>query len=85
MRDLWGCMEGKLRPLNVLGNSLNQHVLVKVKWNREYRGMLDGYDQHLNLVIRNAEEVVDNKSNGTFPLLIVRGDVVVYVSPSEAV
>jgi small nuclear ribonucleoprotein len=78
-------MDGKQRPLNVLGSSLNQNVLVKVKWNREYRGLLDGYDQHMNLVIRNAEEVVDNKSNGTFPLLLVRGDVVVYVSPSEVV
>lgn len=78
-------MDGKQRPLNVLGSSLNQNVLVKVKWNREYRGLLDGYDQHMNLVIKNAEEVVDNKSNGTFPLLLVRGDVVVYVSPSEVV
>lgn len=78
-------MEGKQRPLNVLGSSLNQNVLVKVKWNREYRGLLDGYDQHMNLVIKNAEEVVDNKSNGTFPLLLVRGDVVVYVSPSEVI
>ncbi|MGC8644950.1 MAG: LSM domain-containing protein [Thermoplasmata archaeon] len=78
-------MDGKLRPLNILGNSLNQYVLVRVKWNREYRGILDGYDQHLNLVIKNAEEVVDNKSTGTFPIMIVRGDVVVYISPSEAI
>lgn len=78
-------MEGRVRPLTVLGNSLNQNVLVKVKWNREYRGLLDGYDQHLNLVIKNAEEVIDNKSNGTFQTLIVRGDVVVYISPSEAI
>ena len=80
-----GSMEGKVRPLNVLGSSLNQYVLVKVKWNREYRGLLDGYDQHLNLVIKNAEEVVENKSRGTFPIMVIRGDVVVYISPSEAI
>jgi len=74
-----------MRPLNVLGTSLNQYVLVKVKWNREYRGLLDGYDQHLNLVIKNAEEVIDGKSKGTSPIMVLRGDVVVYISPSEAI
>jgi small nuclear ribonucleoprotein len=78
-------MDGKMRPLNVLGTSLNQYVLVKVKWNREYRGLLDGYDQHLNLVIKNAEEVIDGKSKGTSPIMVLRGDVVVYISPSEAI
>jgi small nuclear ribonucleoprotein len=78
-------MDGKTRPLNVLGTSLNQYVLVKVKWNREYRGLLDGYDQHLNLVIKNAEEVIDGKSKGISPIMVLRGDVVVYISPSEAI
>ncbi len=78
-------MDNHLRPLTVLGGSLNKNVLVKVKWNREYRGVLDGYDQHMNLVIKNAEEVISDKSNGVFPTVIVRGDVVVYISPSEVI
>ncbi len=76
-------MEGKSRPLGLLGSSLNKYVLVKVKWNREYRGKLDGYDQHMNLVIKEAEEIIDNKSNGILPVAVIRGDVVVYISPSE--
>ncbi|MCL5681482.1 MAG: small nuclear ribonucleoprotein [Candidatus Thermoplasmatota archaeon] len=78
-------MDNHLRPLTVLGGSLNKNVLVKVKWNREYRGVLDGYDQHMNLVIKNAEEVISDKSNGVFPTVVVRGDVVVYISPSEVI
>ncbi|MFP3299831.1 MAG: LSM domain-containing protein [Thermoplasmatales archaeon] len=76
-------MEGKSRPLGLLGSSLNKYVLVKVKWNREYRGKLDGYDQHMNLVIKEAEEIIDSKSNGILPIAVIRGDVVVYISPSE--
>ncbi len=78
-------MDSHSRPLTVLGNSLSRNVLVKVKWNREYRGTLDGYDQHMNLVIKNAEEVIGDKSNGVLPLVVVRGDVVVYISPSEVI
>lgn len=76
-------MEGKSRPLGMLGSSLNKYVLVRVKWNREYRGKLDGYDQHMNLVIKDAEEIIDNKSQGVLPITVIRGDVVVYISPSE--
>ncbi len=76
-------MEGKSRPLGILGSSLNKYVLVRVKWNREYRGKLDGYDQHMNLVIKDAEEIIDNKSQGVLPITVIRGDVVVYISPSE--
>jgi small nuclear ribonucleoprotein len=78
-------MDSHLRPLTVLGSSLSKNVLVKVKWNREYRGTLDGYDQHMNLVIKNAEEVIGDKSTGVLPLVVVRGDVVVYISPSEVI
>lgn len=78
-------MDSHLRPLTVLGSSLSKNVLVKVKWNREYRGTLDGYDQHMNLVIKNAEEVIGDKSTGVLSLVVVRGDVVVYISPSEVI
>ncbi|MGC8546880.1 MAG: LSM domain-containing protein [Thermoplasmata archaeon] len=78
-------MDSHLRPLTVLGSSLSKNVLVKVKWNREYRGTLDGYDQHMNLVMKNAEEVIGDKSTGVLPLVVVRGDVVVYISPSEVI
>ena len=69
------------KPLNVLNKSLNKKVLVELKANREYRGILDGYDPHMNLVLKNAEELVDNESKRKFDITIVRGDNVVYISP----
>lgn len=69
------------KPLNVLNKSLNKKVLVELKAGREYRGILDGYDPHMNLVLKNAEELQDNESKRKFDLTIVRGDNVVYISP----
>ncbi|MHC1570684.1 MAG: LSM domain-containing protein [Methermicoccaceae archaeon] len=68
------------RPLDALSDVLNATVLVKLKGAREFRGTLVGYDMHMNLVLEDAEELLEDGSRklGT---LVVRGDNVVYVSP----
>ena len=71
-----------IKPLHVLHESLNKSVMVAVKGKREYQGTLDGYDQHLNLVLKNVEEIILDESKGRFGLAIVRGDNVIYISPS---
>ncbi|RLE82448.1 MAG: RNA-binding protein [Thermoprotei archaeon] len=65
----------------VLLKALGTTVLVKLKGGREVRGVLRSFDQHLNLVLDEAEEVKSNKTRklGT---IIVRGDNVVLVSPT---
>jgi small nuclear ribonucleoprotein len=70
-----------LRPLNVLNQSMNNRVIVELKARREYRGILDGYDPHMNLVLRSVEEVVDGQVKRTLERTIVRGDNVIYISP----
>jgi small nuclear ribonucleoprotein len=70
------------RPLDILDQVLNrQPVIVSLKGGRELRGVLQGYDVHMNLVLDKAEEVEKGEVHpiGT---LIVRGDNVIYISPS---
>ncbi len=68
------------RPLDILNNALNKSVLVRLKGTREFRGELQGYDMHMNLVLSNAEEIKENESKklGT---VVVRGDNIVFISP----
>jgi len=69
------------RPMEILDQVLNrQPVIVSLKGNREIRGILQGYDVHMNLVLDRAEEMVEGavQKRGT---LIVRGDNVIYISP----
>jgi len=72
-------MEGK--PLEVLNSSLNNRVIVVLKGNREYRGTLDGYDPHMNIILRNAEEYLEGNLLRKTDLTIVRGDNIIYISP----
>ena len=68
------------RPLDILNNALNKSVLIRLKGSREFRGELQGYDMHMNLVLSNAEEIKENESKklGT---VVVRGDNIVLISP----
>ncbi len=74
-------MPEQQKPLHVLHESLNKSVLVAMKGRKEYRGILDGYDQHLNLVLKNTEEIINGESKGILNVVIVRGDNVIYISP----
>lgn len=71
------------RPLDVLNRSLNTPVLVRLKGGREFRGILDGYDIHMNLVLLNAEEIQDGEVVKRMGSVVIRGDTVVFVSPSQ--
>lgn len=70
-----------IKPLAVLNKSINQQVIVELKGKRGYRGTLDGYDPHMNLVLKSAEEIFDNQVARKHDSIIVRGDNVIYISP----
>lgn len=70
------------RPLEILDLALNRHpVIICLKGGREIRGILQGYDVHMNLVLDKAEEEIDGTVQN-YGTLIIRGDNVIYISPS---
>ncbi len=72
-----------IRPLDVLNDSLGSPVIVRLKGAREFRGELQGYDVHMNLILNNAEEIREGESQRKLDSVIIRGDNVVYISPPE--
>ncbi len=71
------------RPLDVLNKALQTPVLVRLKGGREFRGILNGYDIHMNLVLQNAEEIQKGEVVRKLGSVVIRGDTVVFVSPSQ--
>ncbi len=65
----------------ILEESLGKVVLIKLRGGRSIRGRLQGFDQHLNLVLEKAEDVTDAENVKELGLIIVRGDNVVMISP----
>ena len=72
--------------MEILSKSIDAQVLVELKGRRKVKGRLQGYDQHLNLLLEDAEELVfdpETKQETITQIntVIVRGDNVVIVSP----
>lgn len=70
------------RPFDILNQSLNNSVLIRLKGNVEVRGLLSSFDVHMNLVLENAEELVDGQVKRKIGTVLLRGDTVVFVSPA---
>jgi small nuclear ribonucleoprotein len=70
------------KPLKILHGSLNNRVIVELRSGRSYNGVLDGYDvPHMNLVLKNADEMYNGESMAKHNVIILRGDNIIYVSP----
>ncbi len=65
----------------ILVESVGSIVLVKLKGNREVRGKLKSFDQHLNIVLEDAEELREDGSLRKLGTIVIRGDNVVLISP----
>jgi small nuclear ribonucleoprotein len=69
------------RPFDLLNNVMHKPVLVRLKGNRQLRGKLAAFDQHMNLVLEEADELEDDATKAKIGMVIVRGDNILYVSP----
>jgi small nuclear ribonucleoprotein len=65
----------------ILEDSLGKIVLVRLKGGRSLRGKLTGFDQHMNLVVAEAEDTTKADAVESLGTIIVRGDNVVLISP----
>ncbi len=70
-----------MKPLDLLQQNLQKRVLVELRGGRAYRGVLQSFDQHMNIVLSSAEEVEAEKVTSLSGLTLVRGDNVVFISP----
>ncbi|KAJ0979025.1 hypothetical protein J5N97_014499 [Dioscorea zingiberensis] len=81
-------------PLDLIRLSLDERIYVKLRSDRELRGKLHAYDQHLNMILGDVEEIITTveiddetyeeivrTTRRTVPFLFVRGDGVILVSP----
>mmetsp|Transcript_5105 Transcript_5105/g.9143 ORF Transcript_5105/g.9143 Transcript_5105/m.9143 type:complete len:86 (-) Transcript_5105:249-506(-) len=80
------------QPLDLVRLSVNESVFVKCRGNRELRGKLHAFDEHLNMMLGDVEETVREEVDGkqtetkrSKEMLFVRGDIVILISPTTGI
>ena len=72
------------QPLDLVRGCLEKTVYIKLFENREIIGTLNGFDQHLNMVLSKVTERVSSSGNvRKIDMVFVRGDSVILVSPDQ--
>jgi small nuclear ribonucleoprotein len=66
---------------NVLERSIGKTVLIKLRGGRTLRGLLEGYDQHVNLLLKETENISDPANVEIIGTIVLRGDNVIMISP----
>jgi small nuclear ribonucleoprotein len=69
-------------PFDILNSSLNNTVVIGLKGGVEFRGVMVAYDVHMNIVLENAEQMIAGEVKRGMGTILLRGDSVIYVSPS---
>jgi len=70
-----------VQPQVALEKYLNKEILVELKDQRTLKGILMGFDEHMNLVLEQAEEKGKDKSRRLGTVLL-RGNNVISISTS---
>lgn len=76
-------VNGIERPLDLLNSAKGKEILVQLKNNKQMVGTLLAFDIHINIVLDNAKEIENGEQTKNYGLAFVRGDTIIYISPSS--
>ncbi len=69
--------------IQILDVCVNKEVLIKLKNHTTIRGKLQTFDQHMNMLLTNVEDITEEKPKSLDKILL-RGDNILIVSiPKE--
>ena len=67
------------RPLTTLQRSTDKRATVCLKNEVEYRGRISSVDSYMNLIMADAEEIVEGKTVASYGRAILRGNNVLFI------
>lgn len=77
-------VNGIERPLDLLNSAKGKEILVQLKNGTQMVGTLLAFDIHINVALDNAKEVENGERTKSFGLTFLRGDTIIFISPSGA-
>jgi len=69
----------QLDVAEMLKDNLGKTVLIKIKRGKNLRGLLEGFDQHLNLLLRGVEDISLPEKAEKLGTTVIRGDNIHFI------
>ena len=69
------------RPLDSLNQSRGKRVLIELKNGKQFVGVLQAFDIHINIVLDDVEEFEDGELKRKLGTAFIRGDTIIIISP----
>ncbi len=69
------------RPLDALNKARDKRVIVELKNDKQYLGILKAFDIHINVVLEEAEEREAGEVKRKLGVIFIRGDTITIISP----
>jgi len=73
-------MQEPSRPLDALNKAKDRRVIVELKNEKQYIGILKAFDIHINVVLENAEERINGEVKRKLGVTFIRGDTITIIS-----
>jgi len=77
-------VNGIERPLDLLNVSKGKEILIQLKGDKQVVGTLLAFDIHINVVLDNTKELVNNETKRNIGLTFIRGDTIVFIAPATS-
>eukprot|EP00924_Labyrinthula_sp_SR-Ha-C_P008751 snap_masked-scaffold_2-processed-gene-1.16-mRNA-1 protein AED:0.43 eAED:0.43 QI:0/-1/0/1/-1/1/1/0/75 len=68
-----------LNPKPFLASLVGKSVVVKLKWGREYKGLLISTDQFMNVQLGSTQEFINGNFEGQFGEVLIRCNNVLHI------
>ncbi len=75
-------IEQMTRPFDALNKAKGKRVVVELKNGKQYIGILDAFDPHINTVLNETEERVNGEVTRKLGTVFLRGDTITIISPA---
>ena len=76
-------VSGIERPLDLLNESKGKEVIVQLKNEKQFSGILKAFDIHINVVLDSAKEMQNGEVVKNLGPTFLRGDAIIFIYPSN--
>lgn len=68
--------------IQVLKENVGKRIMIKLKGDKIVKGVLEKFDQHMNLILSDATEYKNDQATSLGNMLL-KGDNIIIISPQE--